>query len=104
MALPRRPGSPPISRPWSSTREPQPAITAAQEDVVAEAELAVRVRLIVARNRCADECGSAVFTNLAKVTWTVRPTASAAGQGEVEGVTFTVTPSARGWAVKLNAC
>jgi hypothetical protein len=82
----------------------QPAITAAQEDVVAEAEVAVRVRLIVARNRCADECGSAVFTNLAKVTWTVRPTASAAGQGEVEGVTFTVTPSARGWAVKLNAC
>lgn len=82
----------------------QPAITAAHEDVVAEAELAVRLRSIVARNRCADECGSAVFTNLAKLTWTVRPTTSAAGQGELEGVTFTVTPSAQGWVVKLNAC
>jgi hypothetical protein len=82
----------------------QPATAVAREDLDAEAELAVRVRSVVARNRCADECGSDVFTNLAKLTWTVRPTTSAAGQGDLEGVRFTVTPSPQGWVVKLNAC
>jgi hypothetical protein len=82
----------------------QPASTPADQPPEAAAELAVRLQLIGARNECADECGSAVFTDLAKLTWTVRPTASRAGHGTLEGATFTVTPKAHAWVVRFNAC
>jgi hypothetical protein len=86
---------------YASTR---PANVAGHDDPEVRAELAVRLALISGRNRCADECGSAVFNDLEKLTWTMRPTATSAGRGELEGVGFTVTPSAQTWTVALNAC
>jgi hypothetical protein len=56
------------------------------------------------RNGCADECGAYVYTTLAPLTWTHTPTATTAGRGELEGITFTVTPQDREWAVSHNAC
>jgi len=82
----------------------QLAASSAYEDPRVSAELAVRLQQIKGRNRCADECGSALFTGLAPVTWTVRPTTHKAGIGELEGVTFTVVPNTHGWVVRFNAC
>ena len=82
----------------------RPAATPTGQDPEPAAGLAVRLELIRAHNQCADECGSGVFTDLAKLSWTVRPTRSTAGHGELEGVTFTVTATSRSWAVRFNAC
>jgi hypothetical protein len=81
---------------------PAPAPTTFQPEN--EAELAVRLSRIDMRNGCADECGAYVYTTLEPLTWTHTPTATAAGRGELEGITFTVTPQDRGWAVSHNAC
>ena len=79
-----------------------PAATTAASQL--EAELAVRLSRIDSRNGCSYECGSNVYTDLAPLTWTLKPTAAAAGRGELEGITFTATPQAGGWAVASDAC
>lgn len=82
----------------------RPATAAPAETPETEAEVAVRLELITVRNRCADECGSAVFTDLARLTWTIRPTTTTAGRGLLEEAAFTATPSTQGWVVRFNAC
>jgi hypothetical protein len=82
---------------------PAAPVTAAS-DPESAAELAVRLARIDTRNTCSEECGANVYTDLAPLTWTLKPTAAAAGRGELEGITFTTTPQSSGWAVSSDAC
>jgi hypothetical protein len=82
----------------------RPAAAPAASQPEAEAELAVRLARIDLRNTCSDECGANVYNDLAPLIWTRKPTAAAAGQGELEGIRFTATPQAGGWAVASDAC
>jgi hypothetical protein len=82
----------------------RPAAAATSSRPESKAELAVRLARIDGRNTCSDECGATVYTRLAPLTWTVKPSATSAGRGALEGITFTATPRAGGWAVASDAC
>jgi hypothetical protein len=82
----------------------RPATLTAASDPVSAAGLAVRLARIDSRNTCSDECGANVYTELAPLIWTLKPTAATAGRGELEGITFTTTPQDGGWAVSSDSC
>jgi hypothetical protein len=82
----------------------RPATVTAASDPESAAGLAVRLSRIDSRNTCSEECGANVYTELAPLIWTLKPTAATAGRGELEGITFTTTPQDGGWSVSSDSC
>jgi hypothetical protein len=84
-----------------------PSEPAAPDSRPAE-ELAVRLTEIDRRNRCADECGGFVVTELSPLTFydtpRVDPTTGFRWDGTIGGVPFRSDLQDGVWSVELNAC